>query len=58
MDYYLDIKLMEDLEFSAPILMNALFSKLHRALVEVSQGEIGVSFPVLSGKTLGNAVTH
>lgn len=53
MDHYLDIKLMEDLEFSAPILMNALFSKLHRALVDVSQGEIAVSFPALSGKTLG-----
>lgn len=53
MDHYLDIKLMEDPEFSAPILMNALFSKLHRALVEVSQGDIAVSFPALSGKTLG-----
>ncbi|MCU8024408.1 MULTISPECIES: type I-F CRISPR-associated endoribonuclease Cas6/Csy4 [unclassified Shewanella] len=53
MDHYLDIKLMEDPEFSAPILMNALFSKLHRALVEVSQGDIAVSFPTLSGKNLG-----
>ncbi|MCL1090929.1 type I-F CRISPR-associated endoribonuclease Cas6/Csy4 [Shewanella profunda] len=53
MDHYLDIKLVEDPEFSAPILMNALFSKLHRALVEVSQGDIAISFPTLSGKNLG-----
>lgn len=53
MDHYLDIKLMEDPEFSAPILMNALFSKLHRALVEVSQGNIAISFPALSSKCLG-----
>ena len=53
MDYYLDIKILEDPEFTAPILMNALFSKLHRALVEVSKHDIGVSFPDASKKSLG-----
>lgn len=54
MDYYLDITILEDPEFTKPILMNALFSKLHRALVEVSQNDIGVSFPNATKKSLGN----
>ncbi|RBP82445.1 type I-F CRISPR-associated endoribonuclease Cas6/Csy4 [Marinomonas rhizomae] len=54
MDYYLDITILEDPEFTKPILMNALFSKLHRALVEVSQYDIGVSFPSVSKKSLGD----
>ena len=33
MDHYLDIRLLPDPEFPAPLLMNALFTKLHRALV-------------------------
>lgn len=45
MNSYFEIKLLSDLEFSAPILMNALFSKLHHALAEHGRGEIGVSFP-------------
>ncbi|TDR06741.1 type I-F CRISPR-associated endoribonuclease Cas6/Csy4 [Marinomonas communis] len=53
MDHYLDIKILEDPEFTAPILMNALFSKLHRALVEVSNHDIGVSFPDAGKKSLG-----
>lgn len=53
MDYYQDIKILEDPEFTAPILMNALFSKLHRALVEASDHDIGVSFPDATNKSLG-----
>ena len=45
MDRYIDIRLLPDPEFSAPILMNALFAKLHRGLVDHGQGEVGVSFP-------------
>ncbi len=56
MDYFFEIKIMEDPEFSAPILMNALFSKLHRALVEVSQGEIAVSFPQYKQRSLGKVL--
>lgn len=45
MDHYLDIELRPDPEFPAPQLMNALFAKLHRALVKQGFGGIGVSFP-------------
>lgn len=52
MDHYLDIKVLPDPEFKESTLINAAFAKLHRALVDVGQGEIGVSFP-LAQKTLG-----
>lgn len=45
MDYYIDIKVLPDQEFSPSLLMDALFAKLHRALAGVGNGEIGVSFP-------------
>lgn len=50
MDSYLEISVLADLEFSSAILMNALFSKLHRALAEHGKGEIGVSFPDVGEK--------
>ena len=45
MKYYLDIRLLPDPEFSAPILMNALCGKFHRALVAMNNRHIGISFP-------------
>ncbi len=45
MDHYLDIKILPDPEFPAPILMNALFAKLHWLLVRLDTKTIGVSFP-------------
>lgn len=45
MDHYIDICVLPDPEFETSTLMSALFSKLHRALVEVNSGDIGVSFP-------------
>jgi len=45
MDHYLDIRLRPDPEFSQHQLMNALFSKLHRALAEGRHVDIGASFP-------------
>lgn len=51
MDQYQDIKLLPDPEFSAPMLMNALFAKLHRALVAIDSTEIGVSFPGVDQKS-------
>lgn len=45
MDRYIDIRLLPDPEFAAPMLMNALFAKLHRGLVDHGQGDVGVSFP-------------
>ena len=45
MDHYIDIQLLPDPEFPATLLMNALFAKLHRGLVALGSGNIGVSFP-------------
>ena len=45
MDHYIDITLLPDPEFPATTLMNALFSKLHRGLVDHGGRDIGVSFP-------------
>lgn len=55
MNHYLDIQLRPDPEFGAPMLMNALISKLHRALVEMNAIDIGISFPdySLSPRELG-----
>lgn len=50
MDHYIDIRLLPDLEFLPTVLMNALFSKFHRALVKQGTGEIAVSFPKASKK--------
>ncbi|MEQ9862636.1 type I-F CRISPR-associated endoribonuclease Cas6/Csy4 [Pectobacterium cacticida] len=52
MDHYIDIRVLPDPEFTAPQLMNALFAKLHRALGQRAEGDIGISFPDV-GKTLG-----
>jgi len=45
MDRYIDIRLQPDPEFTPPLLMSALFTKLHRGLVELGTGGVGVSFP-------------
>lgn len=45
MDCYIDIGLQPDPEFPSSILMNALFAKMHRALVKQGDGLVGVSFP-------------
>jgi len=45
MDHYVDLRLLPDPEFSPPLLMNALFARLHRGLVEHRGQDIGVSFP-------------
>ena len=58
MDYYLDIQLLPDPEFTEPTLMGALYSKLHRALVGLNAKNIGISFPKyqLKPKTLGSVL--
>lgn len=53
MDAYLEIRLLPDPEFAPTTLMNALFSKLHRALVAHGGRNIGVSFPDVEKKSLG-----
>ncbi|XOV84730.1 MAG: type I-F CRISPR-associated endoribonuclease Cas6/Csy4 [bacterium] len=53
MDYYIDIRLKPDPEFNSTILMNAVFSKAHKALCHLHSVSIGVSFPRYK-KTLGD----
>lgn len=45
MDSYIDIKLLPDPEFHTSMLMSALYNKLHRALVQLQDNRLGVSFP-------------
>lgn len=56
MDHYLDINIRPDPEFTMPLLMSALISKLHQALTSLESDVIGVSFPnyQLSSRTLGD----
>jgi CRISPR-associated endonuclease Csy4 len=56
MDAYIDICVLPDPEFPATMLMSALFSKLHRGLVNYGEGAIGVSFPEVKegNRSLGN----
>lgn len=44
-DHYLDIHLLPDPEFAPNQLLGALFAKLHRALVQLGSGDIGISLP-------------
>ncbi len=53
MDHYVDIRLRPDPEFTAAHLMNALFAKLHRALVQLGSSDIGVSFPETANGRIG-----
>lgn len=53
MDSYADFQLLPDPEFSAHHLMNALFTKLHRALVDLDNIQIGASFPAAGGQAKG-----
>lgn len=44
-DYFVDLELLPDPEFAAHLLLAALYSKLHRALVACDRSDIAVSFP-------------
>jgi CRISPR-associated endonuclease Csy4 len=45
MNHYVDIRLQPDAEFAPAMLMAALFTKLHKALVVGAHQDIGASFP-------------
>ena len=49
MDHYIDIKILPDLEITAPVLMNNLFAKFHRAMSSSCNGDIAASFPNHNG---------
>jgi len=55
MDHYVDIRMRPNAEIAEQISMNEVFFRLHKALVEVGEGEIGVSFPQFA-TTLGNCL--
>ncbi|REL26549.1 type I-F CRISPR-associated endoribonuclease Cas6/Csy4 [Thalassotalea euphylliae] len=45
MDHYIDIKLMPDAEMPENVLMNKVYTKLHKVLFDFNADNIGVSFP-------------
>ena len=55
MDYYFDIRVLPDSEFKETTLINAVYAKLHRMLMPVAEGRIGVSFPHYE-KNLGDTI--
>lgn len=55
MDNYQEIRILPNPEFQEPMLMAALFAKLHLALAARKNGDIGISFPEY-GKTLGGVL--
>jgi len=55
MNHYLDISILPDPEFPATVLLNSLYSKLHKALHDLTSTKIGVSFPDYN-VTLGNVL--
>jgi CRISPR-associated endonuclease Csy4 len=55
MDYYLDIQVKPDTEMRENVLLNKLYTKLHKVLFDINSTDIGVSFPnykVTLGHTL------
>ena len=55
MNHYVDIKLLPDAEIPATVLMNAIYTKLHKALCNIGSKTTGVSFPKHK-VTLGNVL--
>jgi CRISPR-associated endonuclease Csy4 len=50
MNYYIDFRILPDPEFPSSIIMNLLYNKLHKALVQTGNNNIGVSFPDFDNK--------
>lgn len=53
MDHYLDLRIRPDPEFPPQQLLNALYAKLHRALVTQPNWQIAVAFPEWKATQLG-----
>lgn len=56
--HYLDLTLLPDAETGAPILLGALYNRLHRVLVQQRLDTVGVSFPQysMSPRNLGSTL--
>ena len=55
MSFYIDIQIKPDAEIRENVLMNKVYSKLHKALFDLNANNVGVSFPkwkVMLGTTL------
>ena len=55
MNFYIDIQIKPDAEMRENVLMNKVYSKLHKALFDLNANNVGVSFPkwnVMLGATL------
>ena len=55
MNYYINVHTRSNTEFSDSVLMNEMFFRVHKALGQFGDGNIGVSFPNFN-KTLGNCL--
>ena len=53
MDHYVNIVLLSDAEMPLNILLNSVYTKLHKTLCDLKSSAIGVSFPAYQ-VTLGN----
>lgn len=53
MDYYVDILIKPDSEMRLNVLLNTLYTKLHKVLYDLASTNVGVSFPKYN-VTLGN----
>jgi len=45
MDYYINIQILPDAEMRENVLLNKVYTKLHKALCDLEADDIGVSFP-------------
>lgn len=45
MDHYIDVTLKPDAEMRENVLLNKIYTKLHKALFDLEANSIGVSFP-------------
>lgn len=55
MDHYIDIRIKPDSEMRSNILLNMIYTELHKALHDMTPINIGVSFPRYN-VTLGNVI--
>lgn len=55
MNYYIDVLIKPDAEMRMNVLLNSLYTKLHKALCDLHSTNIGVSFPKYE-VTLGNVL--
>lgn len=55
MDSYIDINLKPDAEMPLNWLLNSVYAKLHKALIDARSVDLGVSFPKVK-VTLGNTL--